>query len=146
MRTLLNLAFIFILAWAMLHPRKQSARQITLDSGCKIWMKFGSRPFINERLLMGRKESNQTNKAKFGHYSKSCMKRPFSKRPKVGSQDQLSLNSGQKYCRMLQGEHSATLSTFIKLLFVIKIFVLSFLKWPLKTGFTVLYFSKTHLS
>ena len=38
---------------------------------------------------------------------------------------QLSLNAGQKYCRMLQGEHSAILLTFIKLPFVIKIFVLS---------------------
>ena len=34
-------------------------------------------------------------------------------------------------------EHSALLSTFIKLLHVIKIFVLSILEWPLKTGFTV---------
>ena len=41
--------------------------------------------------------------------------------------DQLSLNAGQKYCRMLQGEHSAILSTFIKLPFVIKIFDSSFL-------------------
>ena len=39
--------------------------------------------------------------------------------------DQLSLNAGQKYCRMLQREHSAILSTFIKLPFVIKIFILS---------------------
>ena len=38
---------------------------------------------------------------------------------------------------MLQGEHSAILSTFIKLAFVIKIFVLSIFEWPLKTGFTV---------
>ena len=45
---------------------------------------------------------------------------PLSKRPKIGFQDQLSLNAGQKYCRMLRGEHSAILSTFIKLLFVIK--------------------------
>ena len=37
-------------------------------------------------------------------------------------QDQLWLNAGQKYCRMLQREHSAILSTFIKLPFVIKIF------------------------
>ena len=29
------------------------------------------------------------------------------KRIKIGFQDQLSLNTGQKYCRMLQGEHSA---------------------------------------
>ena len=38
---------------------------------------------------------------------------------------------------MLQGEHSAILSTFIKLSFIIKIFVLSIFEWPLKTGFTV---------
>ena len=39
---------------------------------------------------------------------------------------------------MLQGEHSAIiLSSFIKLPFVIKIFVLSIFEWPLKTGFTV---------
>ena len=38
---------------------------------------------------------------------------------------------------MLQGEHSAILSTFIKLPFVIKIFVLSISEWPLYTGFTV---------
>ena len=34
-------------------------------------------------------------------------------------------------------EHSAILSTFIKLPFVIKIFVLSSFECPLKTGFTV---------
>ena len=37
------------------------------------------------------------------------------------------------YCRMLQREHSAILSTFIKLLFVIKIFF----EWLFCTGFTV---------
>ena len=31
------------------------------------------------------------------------------------------------YCRMLQGEHSAILSTFVRLAVVIKTFVLSFL-------------------
>ena len=58
-------------------------------------------------------------------YSKTCVKRPLSKRPKIGFQDQLSLNAGQKYCRMLPLEHSAILLTFIKLPFVIRIFVLS---------------------
>ena len=38
---------------------------------------------------------------------------------------------------MLQGAHSAILSTFIKLTLVIKIFVLSIFEWPLKTDFTV---------
>ena len=51
----------------------------------------------------------------------------------------LLLNAGQKYCRMLQREHFAIPSTFIKLPFVIKIFVLSIFKWPLMTGFTVLF-------
>ena len=60
-------------------------------------------------------------------YSKTCVKRPLSKRPQIGFQDQLSLNAGQNYCRMLQGEHSAILLTFIKLPFVIKIIVCLFL-------------------
>ena len=34
-------------------------------------------------------------------------------------------------------EHSAILLTFIKLPFVIKIFVLSIFEWPFYTGFTV---------
>ena len=39
---------------------------------------------------------------------------------------------------MLQGEHSAILSTFIKLAFVIKIiFLSSIFEWRLKTGFAV---------
>ena len=46
----------------------------------------------------------------------------------MGLQDQLSLSAGQKYCGMLQGEHSAILLTFIKLPFVIKTFVLLFLE------------------
>ena len=61
----------------------------------------------------------------------------FKKETKIVFQKRLSLNAGQKYCRMLQGEHSAILSTFIKLPFVIKIFVLSIFEWLLKTGFTV---------
>ena len=47
-----------------------------------------------------------------------CYKRPLSKRPKIGFQDQLSLNVGQKYCRMLR-EHSSILLTVILLPFVI---------------------------
>ena len=38
---------------------------------------------------------------------------------------------------MLQGKHSAILSTYIKLPFVIKIFVLPIFEWPFCTGFTV---------
>ena len=56
---------------------------------------------------------------------------------KTGFQDQLSLNAGQKYCKMLQGEHSAILLTIIKLPFVIKIFIMSIFEWPFKTDFTL---------
>ena len=72
-------------------------------------------------------------------YSKTCVKQPLSKRPQIGFQDQLSLNAGQRYCRMLQGEHSATLSTFIKLPFVIKIFVLSILSGRITQFYRILY-------
>ena len=36
------------------------------------------------------------------HYSKTCLQRPLKKDRKLGFQDRLSLNAGQKYCRMLQ--------------------------------------------
>ena len=37
-----------------------------------------------------------------------------------------------------EGEHSAILLTFVKLPFVIKIFILSIFEWPFYTGFTVI--------
>ena len=67
--------------------------------------------------------------------SKTCVERPLSKRPNIGFQDQLSLNAGHKHCRMLQGEHSAILSTFIKLPFVIK--TMSIIEWPFYKDFTL---------
>ena len=72
-------------------------------------------------------------------YRKTCLKWPLSKRPKIGFQDQLSLNVGQKYCRMLQGEHSAILATCIELPHGFKTLVLSIFEWPLMAGFTVLF-------
>ena len=65
--------------------------------------------------------------------------------PNIGFHDPLSLNAGQKYCRMLQWEHSAILSIFIKLPFVIiKICVLSIFEWHLQTCFAVcLFFQET---
>ena len=54
--------------------------------------------------------------------SKTCVKQPLSKIPKVGFQDQL---------------ECSILLTFINLPFVIEIFVLSIFEWPFYTGFTV---------
>ena len=59
------------------------------------------------------------------------------RRPKFGFQYQISLNAGQKYCRMLKREHSAILLTFIKLPFAIKTFDLSIFELLLKAGFSV---------
>ena len=38
---------------------------------------------------------------KHSNQIKTCVKRPLSKRTQIGFQYQLSLNAGQKYCRML---------------------------------------------
>ena len=85
---------------------------------------------------MGRKETNihkhkESAVCLPAAYSKTCAKQPLSKRLETVFQDQLSLNgevnAGQKYCRMLQGEHSAILSTFIQLPFASKIFFCLFL-------------------
>ena len=42
-------------------------------------------------------------------------------------------------------KHSAILSTFIKLPFVFKTFLLAIFEWPLKTGFTVLMITLVNL-
>ena len=64
--------------------------------------------------------------------------RLFERIPAVpGTSKNRGLTVGLKYCRILQGEHSAILLTFIKLPIGIKIFVLSIFKWPFYTGFTV---------
>ena len=46
-------------------------------------------------------------------YSKTCLKRPLKKKTKIVFQGRLSLNAGQKYCRLLKGDtfnlHYATI-------------------------------------
>ena len=73
----------------------------------------------------------------FIHLQQNLCKTVTLKKTKNGFQDQLSLNVGLKYCRMLQEEQSAIGLAFIKLPLVIKIFVLSIFEWPFYTGFTV---------
>ena len=46
-------------------------------------------------------------------YSRTCLKQPLKNKTKIVFEDSLSLNAGQKYCKMLQGEHSAILLTCI---------------------------------
>ena len=72
-------------------------------------------------------------------YSKICLKRPLKKKSKHWFQDRLSLNAGQKYFRR---EHTAILSSIIKLPFVLK----TFFEWPLNTGITVGDDSAQHLA
>ena len=69
-------------------------------------------------------------------YSKICVKRPLSKRPKNSFQGGLSLNAGQKYCRMPRGalcnnfDHHEATNCHNDLCFV-------YFEWPFYTGFTV---------
>ena len=80
-------------------------------------------------------------------YSKTFLKQPLSKRPKVGFQDRLLLNAGQKYCRMLQESILQYFRPSLSYLpFVFKTFVLNIFEWPLKTGFTVGYTEMTATS
>ena len=69
-------------------------------------------------------------------YSKTCLKRPLKKTPK------LVFKTDYPLMQVKSIAESAILSTFIKLLFVIKICVLSIFEWQLKTGFTVLAYTK----
>ena len=70
-------------------------------------------------------------------YCKICVKRPLSKRPKIGFQDQL-----VKSVAECSEEHSAILLTSFKLPFVIKIFVLFIFEWPFTQ---VLLFSRLNI-
>ena len=95
-----------------------------------LFLKPDSFQVVTSSIVTGKESELQTTvKPVLSGHSK--------RRQKIVFQDRLSHNAGQKYCRMLQREHSAIHSTFVKLPIVIKIFVLSIFEWPLKTGFTV---------
>ena len=68
------------------------------------------------------------------NYDTTCLNRPLKKKTQIGFQDRLSHNALVK--SIVEWEHSAILSTFIKLPFDIKIFVLSIFEWLFYTGFT----------
>ena len=72
-------------------------------------------------------------------YSKTCLKRPLKKNTKIGFQYRYSLDAGQRYCRMLQGEHSAYFRPPISYHLSLGPLFLSFFEWPLKTGLTIYY-------
>ena len=97
-----------------------------------------------EVLFTGKFRQDKLNKQLlFLCVQKSLCKGPLSKRPNIGFQEQVSLNAGQKYFRMLQGkrEHSTILWTFIKLPFVIRNLALSIFDWLFYTGFTLKHIS-----
>ena len=70
------------------------------------------------------------------NYSKTCLKRQLKKKKK---KTKMVFKTDYRLMKVesIAEEHSAILSTFIKLPFVIKICVLSIFEWRLKTGFTV---------
>ena len=70
-------------------------------------------------------------------YRKICVKQPLSKKKKWVFKADYCLMQVKSIAECSKMEHSSILLTFIKLPFVIKIFVLSIFEWLLKTGFTV---------
>ena len=69
-------------------------------------------------------------------YSKTCVKRALSKRPKIGLQ--LSLNAGLKVLQNApRGAFCNTFDLHYATNCFIKIFVLSIFEWPFYTGFTI---------
>ena len=69
-------------------------------------------------------------------YSKSGHSK---RRPKLVLKTDYRLMQVKSFAR----EHSAILSTIIKLPFVFKTYVISIFEWPLKIGFTVSYFQNS---
>ena len=63
--------------------------------------------------------------------SQTCVKRPLSKTPKIGFQDQLSLNVGQKYCILQYCRTSLSYQLSLRPLLCLS------LSGRFKTGFTV---------
>ena len=72
-------------------------------------------------------------------YSNNCVKCPLSKISKIGFQDQLLLNAGQKYCRMLQGGILQYFRPSLSYHLLLSSLFFSVCEWLLYTGFTVLW-------
>ena len=53
--------------------------------------------FVNVPNTLNQRYMNMTKDAVSYTYKNPCVKRPLSKRPKIGFQDQFLLNAGQKY-------------------------------------------------
>ena len=150
-----NLATVSSLPLALLYHLSTKNEQI---QGFRFFFKIGGRKWPMEQKIVGHFLRWWTQAYQTSHSwhsgsiiylhtdTATCMHiciltADYTVKPVVSSHSKKKTNyrnAGQKYCRMLLGELSAILSTFIKLPFVIKIFVLSFLEWLLKTGFTVL--------
>ena len=70
-------------------------------------------------------------------YSKTCLKQPLKKKTKNCFSRQIIAKCKSKVLQNAPREHFAILSTFIKVPFVFKTFILSFFEWSLKAGITV---------
>ena len=123
--------------WLSYHCRTQ---KMTLTKTCGA--KYSATPIMNWIKTTVRREisrllENILIECRRLLYSKSWLKQPLSKRPKIGFQDQLSLNAGQNIAvcsresilQYFQPASSYHLS--LRSLFCL------FFEWPLKTGFTV---------
>ena len=73
-------------------------------------------------------------------YSKTCLKQPLKRRPKIGFQDRLSLNAGQKFCRMLQESILQYFRPALSYNRTLRHLFFPIFEWPLTSGLTVYFF------
>ena len=119
-RRLIHFFFFYIIETAQcLYNRSCYNTDLDITRSC-----CGSQLFLPWNLQ--RNSWKMTIKWSFSYTVKPVKNGHSKKDWKLVFQNQLLLNAGQKYCWMLQGEHSAILSTFVKLTFVIKIFFVYF--------------------
>ena len=87
--------------------------------------------FVPIKNVLVRKRKATKTKFINGTYSKTCVKRPLSKRPKIG------FKTNYRLMQVKSIAESAILSTINKLPFVIKVFCFMSLGVAVYTGFTV---------
>ena len=83
-------------------------------------------------------------------YSKTCLKQPLEKKTQIGFQDQLSLNAGQKYCRILFWSilqyFQPSLSYHLSLRPLFCLFLSSRLSWFYRLRLTISFEQFSHVS